>query len=58
VKKPGAIHKIRLSIEPYPDKAKPFAKRGRKATDLSIKKMAGLPKDKSLVCPAFLFMGA
>ncbi len=39
------------------DKAKLFARRGRKAADLIYKiEMAELPKDSPEVCPAFLFI--
>jgi hypothetical protein len=38
-----------------PDKAKLFARGGRKAADLTKTKMAELPKDEPLVCSAFLF---
>jgi hypothetical protein len=40
-----------------PDKAKPSVRRGQKAADLIKSKMAELPKDKPLACPAFLLEG-
>lgn len=38
------------------DKAKPFVRRGRKATDLPGKKIAGLPKELNCGEPGF-FIG-
>ena len=40
----------------FPDKAKPFARRGRKVTGLYIK-IAELPKDKPFVCSVLHLLG-
>jgi len=44
-----------MTVNFYPGKTKPFVRWGRKAPGLLGKKIAELPKDKTLADSAFLF---